>query len=85
MVTSLKNILKIRLNFSYKYGILFVGGVVMNIDTNTMVSMTDANQNFSKVAKLVDLYDSAAVLKNNAPRYLILDFAQADSLQDSTD
>ncbi len=57
----------------------------MNIDTNTMVSMTDANQNFSKVAKLVDLYGSAVVLKNNAPRYLILDFAQADSLQDSTD
>ena len=57
----------------------------MNIDTNTMVSMTDANQNFSKVAKLVDQYGSAVVLKNNAPRYLILDFAQADSLQNSTD
>ena len=26
----------------------------MTIDTNTMVSITEANQNFSKVARLVD-------------------------------
>lgn len=39
----------------------------MNINTNTMVSMTEANQNFSKVARLVDQYGSAVVLKNNPP------------------
>lgn len=39
----------------------------MNINTNTMVSMTEANQNFSKVARLVDQYGSAVVLKNNTP------------------
>ena len=26
----------------------------MTVDTNTMVSITEANQNFSKVARLVD-------------------------------
>lgn len=57
----------------------------MNINTNTMVSMTEANQNFSKVARLVDQYGSAVVLKNNAPRYLIIDFAQADELQVASD
>ncbi len=57
----------------------------MNINTNTMVSMTEANQNFSKVARLVDQYGSAVVLKNNSPRYLIIDFAQADELQASAD
>ncbi len=57
----------------------------MNINTNTMVSMTEANQNFSKVARLVDQYGSAVVLKNNAPRYLIIDFAQADALQAAAD
>ncbi len=57
----------------------------MNINTNTMVSMTEANQNFSKVARLVDQYGSAVVLKNNTPRYLIIDFAQADELQAATD
>lgn len=50
----------------------------MNIDTKTVVSMTEANQNFSKVAKVVDTYGKAVVFKNNAPRYLILDFASAD-------
>lgn len=53
----------------------------MNIDTNTMVSMSEANQNFSKVARLVEQYGSAVVLKNNVPRYLIIDFAQADEMQ----
>lgn len=57
----------------------------MNINTNTMVSMTEANQNFSKVARLVDQYGSAVVLKNNSPRYLIIDFAQADELQTAED
>ena len=50
----------------------------MNIDTKTMVSISEANQNFSKVAKLVDQYGSAVILKNNSPRYLILEFNQAD-------
>ncbi|MBQ8905227.1 MAG: type II toxin-antitoxin system Phd/YefM family antitoxin [Ruminococcus sp.] len=57
----------------------------MNINTNTMVSITEANQNFSKVARLVDQYGSAVVLKNNTPRYLIIDFAQADELQVASD
>lgn len=39
----------------------------MMINTNTLVSITKANQNFSKVARLVDERDSAVILKNNAP------------------
>ena len=50
----------------------------MNINTNTIVSISEANQNFSKVARLVDQYGSAVILKNNTPRYLILEFNQAD-------
>ncbi len=58
----------------------------MNINTNTMVSISEANQNFSKVARLVDQYGSAVILKNNTPRYLILEFNQADEqLSASTD
>lgn len=49
----------------------------MTIDTNTMVSMSEANQNFSKVAKLVDERGSAVILKNNVPRYLVIDFNRA--------
>ena len=55
----------------------------MKIDTNTIVSMTEANQNFSKVARLVDQFGSAVILKNNAPRYLVVEFQGADALQDA--
>ena len=50
----------------------------MNVNTKTMVSISEANQNFSKVARLVDQYGSAVILKNNSPRYQILEFNQAD-------
>ena len=39
----------------------------MTIDTNTMISITEANQNFSKVTKLVDERGTAVILKNNVP------------------
>ena len=48
----------------------------MTINTDNMVSITEANQNFSRVARLVDRTGSAVILKNNVPRYIILDFSQ---------
>lgn len=48
----------------------------MKIDTNTMVSITEANQNFSKVARLVDELGSVVILKNNAPKYLVIEFSE---------
>ena len=39
----------------------------MMIDTSTVVSMTDANQNFSKVTRVVDQKGRAVIFKNNAP------------------
>lgn len=50
----------------------------MNISTDSMVSITEANQNFSKVARLVDETGSVLILKNNVPRYLVIDFQQAE-------
>lgn len=57
----------------------------MMINSNAMVSITDANQNFSKVARLVDECGSAVILKNNVPRYLIVEFSQAEQMQAATD
>ena len=51
----------------------------MKIDTNTMVSITEANQNFSKVARFVDEHGTAIILKNNVPRYLVIDFNKIES------
>ena len=50
----------------------------MTIDTNTLISITEANQNFSKVTKLVDERGTAVILKNNVPRYLVIEFSKAD-------
>lgn len=57
----------------------------MNIDTNTIVPISLANQNFSKVARLVDQYGSAVIMKNNTPRYIIYEFNQADAMQTASD
>jgi antitoxin Phd len=50
----------------------------MTIDTNAMVSITEANQNFSKVARIVDELGNAVILKNNTPRYLVIDFSRVE-------
>lgn len=49
----------------------------MIIDTNTKISITEANQNFSKVAKVVDEHGTAVILKNDVPRYLVIGFSKA--------
>jgi antitoxin Phd len=43
--------------------------------------MSEANQNFSKVARMVDETGSVVILKNNVPRYLVIDFNQAEQEQ----
>ena len=53
----------------------------MNINMKNIVSITEANQNFSKVARLVDENGAAVILKNNVPRYLVLEFSQAEQEQ----
>ena len=57
----------------------------MNINTDTIIPISLANQNFSKVARLVDQYGSAVIMKNNTPRYIIYEFNQADSMQAASD
>ena len=52
----------------------------MKIDTDTVVSMTDANQNFSKVVRVVDTYGRAVIFKNNVPRYIVIDFPTAEQV-----
>lgn len=53
----------------------------MKVDTENLVSITEANQNFSRVARLVDARGSVIIMKNNVPRYLISEFGQAEKEQ----
>ena len=47
----------------------------MQVNTNNLVSITEANQNFSCIARLVDTEGSVVILKNNVPRYVLMDFS----------
>jgi antitoxin Phd len=51
----------------------------MQINTNNLVSITEANQNFSRVARLVDENGAAVILKNNTPRYVLIEYSQLQS------
>ena len=53
----------------------------MMIKTDNLVSITDANQNFSRVARMVDENGAAIILKNNVPRYILMEFNQLEEEQ----
>ena len=54
----------------------------MLINTDSLISITEANQNFSKVARLADETGAAVILKNNSPKYVLLEFSQLQKLSD---
>lgn len=45
----------------------------MIINTKQIISMTEANQNFSKASKTADMYGEAIIIKNNKPKYILID------------
>ena len=53
----------------------------MTVNTNSLVSITEANQNFSKVARLVDQNGSAVIMKNN----IVLEFSEVEKVQTADD
>ena len=56
----------------------------MNINTDTIMTMTEANQNFSKVAKVAENNGQAVIFKNNKPKFLLID-VDSNSYFDITD
>jgi len=57
----------------------------MIINTSNIVSIAEANQDFFRVARMVDENGSAIILKNNTPRYLLIDFSQVEQEQTMPD
>lgn len=57
----------------------------MNVNTENLVSITEANQNFSRVARMVDEKGPVVILKNNTPRYLLVEFNNAEQEQIAND
>ena len=57
----------------------------MVINTDNLVSITEANQTFSRVARMVDENGAAVILKNNVPRYDLMEFSQVEDEQQAKD
>ena len=52
----------------------------MTIDTNAIVSMTEANQNFSRVTRIAEQKGQAVIFKNNRPKYLLRNAAHQGAI-----
>ena len=57
----------------------------MNVNAENLVSITEAIRDFSRVARMVDEKGSVVILKNNSPRYLLIEFNQAQKEQSASD
>ena len=58
----------------------------MLIDSKQIVSMTEANQNFSKVVRQAEENGCVVIFKNNNPKFVLLDIEQMSiSLPQSDD
>lgn len=57
----------------------------MTIDTTAIVSATEANQNFSRVAKLAEKKGHVVVFKNNRPKLLVIDLDTEPQIEMSED
>lgn len=57
----------------------------MTINTNQILSMTEANQNFSKAVKIAEKNGSAIIFRNNKPKYMIVALDQNPILNLSDD
>ena len=55
------------------------------VNTDNLISITEANQNFSKVARMVEEKGAAVILKNNVPRYIVIEFSRAEQAQEADD
>ena len=57
----------------------------MTIQTDSIASMTEANQNFSKVAHMADEEGSVIIFRNNTPSYILIKFNAAQEEELSSD
>lgn len=53
----------------------------MNINTEKIVSISEANQNFSKVARMADKEGAIVIFKNNKPKYKLIDLEQDSEIE----
>jgi antitoxin Phd len=46
----------------------------MNVNINNLISLSEADSNFSKVVRMVDEQGTAVIIKDDSPRYVLIDY-----------
>lgn len=57
----------------------------MNINTRQIVSISEANQNFSSIAREAERMGSVIIFKNNKPKYKLVDIEQDAEIEMTDD
>lgn len=57
----------------------------MLIDTKKIISITEANQNFSKAVRIADEHGDAVVFKNNRPKYKLVNLENEPDMEITDD
>ena len=53
----------------------------MQINSNAIVSVTEANQNFSRVTRIAEKNGQAVIFKNNRPKYMVIDLESSPIIE----
>lgn len=53
----------------------------MNVSTENLASIDEAEQDFSRIAHMVDEKGPVVILENNSPRYLLIGLHEAEQEQ----
>lgn len=56
----------------------------MLVDTKDIVTMTEANKNFSEIARRTDRDGKTVIFKNNKPKYIVISMTEGNYI-DLTD
>lgn len=59
--------------------------IYMTINTDIIVSVTEANQNFSRVTRIADRYGQAVIFKNNKPKYVLYEIESSPIVEMTDD
>lgn len=57
----------------------------MLIDTNNIISVSEANQNFSKATRIAEATGQVVIFKNNRPKYILYDLDSSPQIEMSED
>jgi antitoxin Phd len=57
----------------------------LKIDTNEIVTATEANQNFSRVARMAEKKGRVVIFKNNRPKLLVIDLDKEPQIEMTED